>query len=314
MRRPIVIVGSINMDLMLRCRHLPKPGETVQGSDFCTVPGGKGANQAVAAARLGAPVALVGCVGADVFGQQATAALRAEGVDLTQLQMIAGIATGIAMVQVDESGENSIVLVAGANHALGTTHVEAATAQIASAALLVCQLETPLPAVQCAIEIAFAAGVPVLLNPAPAIALPDALLRMVTWLVPNEGEAALLSGVSINGVAGAAEAAQTLVSRGAENVLITLGRHGVVAANAQGSSHHAALPARPVDTTGAGDTFVGALAAALAQSKNLREAVVVAQQAAAHSVEHRGAQASMPRSADLNLRLSFNLVRQDATP
>ena len=312
MRRPIVIVGSINMDLMLRCQHLPQPGETVQGSDFCTVPGGKGANQAVAAARLGAPVALVGCVGADVFGQQATTALQAEGVDLAQLHVMAGIATGIAMVQVEESGENCIVLAAGANHALRTTHVQTAAALIAGAALLVCQLESPLPAVQCAIEIAFAAGVPVLLNPAPAAPLPDALLRMVTWLVPNAGEAALLAGVSIEGRAGAAEAGQTLVSRGADNVLITLGRHGVVMADAQGSSHRAAQFARPVDTTGAGDTFVGALAAALAQSKNLRQAVDFAQQAAAYSVEHRGAQASMPHLADLSL--SPNLLRQDAAP
>jgi ribokinase len=302
MRPDIVVVGSINMDLMLCCPHLPRPGETVQGADFRTVPGGKGANQAVAAARLGASVALIGCVGADSFGQQAIAALHAEGIDLAHLHVIAGQPTGVAMVQVEELGENCIVLAAGANHALDVTHLDAAKDRIEGAALLVCQLETPLPAMQRAIEIAFAAGVPVLLNPAPAILLPDSLLRKIMWLVPNEGEAALLSGCPTDSVASAYEAAQVLVRRGAENVLITLGMQGVVMADARGSSHRPAQVARPLDTTGAGDAFVGALAAALAPKQGLSEAVDFAQRVAAYSVEHRGAQASMPRLSDLALR------------
>lgn len=301
MTRPVVVIGSVNMDLMLRCLHLPKPGETVQGTDFHTLPGGKGANQAVAAARLGATVALIGCVGADSFGQQATAALDAEGIDLAQLHVIAGQPTGIAMVQVEESGENCIALAAGANQALCAADLDAVADRIEGAALLVCQLETPLLAIQRAIEIAFAAGVPVLLNPAPAMPLTDSLLQMVKWLVPNEGEAALLAGRPIDSLASAGDAAQILVERGAENVVITLGGQGVVMADAQGHSHRAARPARPVDTTGAGDAFIGALAAALAGGQSLSDAIDFAQCAAAYSVGHRGAQASMPCLADLHL-------------
>ena len=298
----VVVVGSVNMDLMLRCPHLPLPGETVLGSNFRTLPGGKGANQAVAAARLGASVRLIGCVGGDSFGQQAVSALRAEGIDLRHLDVVSGEATGVAMVLVEDSGENSIALAPGANAALSSERIDAASAAIAGAALLVCQLETPLASVRRAIAIAHAAGVPVLLNPAPAQSLPDALLRQVSWLVANEGEAALLSGRTLVKPADAQDAAQALVRRGASSVIVTLGAQGVVWGDAHGVCHQIAKPARVQDTTGAGDAFVGALAAELAQGRCLRDAIEFAQCAAAYSVERIGAQAAMPRRADLERR------------
>jgi ribokinase len=292
--RSVVIVGSVNMDLVVRCEHLPRPGETVIGRDFRTVPGGKGANQAVAAARLGACVEFIGCVGTDAFGDQAAAALRAEGVDLAHLGRVADAATGVAVISVSDAGENSIAVAPGANHKITPRDIDAASARIASAAMLVCQLETPLAVVQRAIEIASAAAVPVLMNPAPAQPLPDALLAMVTLLVPNEGEAAALAGVSR-----VTDAAVALRARGARTVLVTLGADGVLHADQRGVLQYAAYPAYAVDTTGAGDAFVGALAAACAAGDELTAAVDFAQRAAAVSVQRHGAQAAMPRRDEL---------------
>ena len=299
MTKMIVVVGSVNIDLTLYCPRLPQPGETVLGEGFRTEPGGKGANQAVAAARLGAHVALVGCVGDDTFGTRAIAGLRAEGVDLTHLSVVGGCATGVAMVQVDDSGQNTIVLGPGANSALTAVHVDAASRLIAEAGLLICQLETPLPAVQRAIEIAHAAGVPVLLNPAPARPLPEALLRQVDLLVPNEGEASVLARIPACGQSGAAVAAEHLLRAGCGAVLVTLGPAGLIWADANGRHHRPAHAVVALDSTGAGDTFIGALAVALLEGQDLASAIDFAQHAAAFSVQHRGAQASMPTRGDL---------------
>jgi ribokinase len=297
--RHIVVLGSVNIDLVLQCVQLPQPGQTRVGRDFRCEPGGKGANQAVAAARLGAPVVFVGCVGDDAFGAQSAAGLRAEGVDLTHLSVITGCATGVAMIAVEDSGQNHIVLGPGANAALSVAHVEAAASLIGTAALLICQLESPLAAVQRAITIAQAARVPVWLNPAPAQPLPEALLRQVDLLIPNEGEAALLAGLAANGRVGAMQAAAQLRAAGCGAVLVTLGGEGVLLADAQGPAHHPAPTVSALDTTGAGDTFIGALAAATAEGLGLGAAITFAQQAAAFSVQRRGAQAAMPRRADL---------------
>ncbi len=311
--KPLVIVGSVNMDLVLGCQHLPAPGETVVGRDFRVLPGGKGANQAVAAARLGAAVEFVGCVGDDPFGAQAAAALRAEGITLTHLHRVVGVATGVAIVLVEESGQNSIALGPGANHALSIEHIDAASDSIAAAGMLVCQFESPLAAVQRAIGIAFAADVPVLLNPAPAQPLPDALLAMVSLLVPNEGEAAALAGAM--GVTGSADdgatSASALRKRGSRTVIVTLGAKGVLLADEGGCVQYPAYAARALDTTGAGDAFVGALAAALLQGHELPAAIDFAQRAAAFSVEHHGAQAAMPRVADLREESRAARVRHE---
>jgi len=258
MHKTIVVVGSINIDLVLRCPHLPQAGETVTGGDLRTLPGGKGANQAVAAARMGGSVALVGCVGADTFGQAASAALRAEGIALDGLHMLADCATGVAMVQVDDAGQNCIALAPGANARLSPLHLDLASASLQQAGLLVCQLESPLAAVQQAIAVAHAAGVPVLLNPAPAQALPADLLPLVDLLVLNEGEAAVVSGLRVQGPADAEAAACRLRSHGAGTVVVTLGADGVVWVGPDNRAHRRPAQAvQAVDTTGAGGGVAG---------------------------------------------------------
>ncbi len=301
MDQTIVVVGSINMDLMLRCPHLPQPGETVPGSDFRTMPGGKGANQALAAARMGARVALLGCVGDDAFGPQALLHLRAAGVDLAGVHTVPGCATGVAMVQVDDTGQNCIVVAPGANACLAPAQLDAAQAALAGAAVLVCQLEVPLATVQHAVALARAAGVAVWLNPAPAQPLPAALLRQVDVLVVNAGEAAVLAGRPVAGHADAVQAALQLRAAGCGTVVVTLGADGVVWADAEGVQQRAAQRVVAVDTTGAGDTFIGAMAASWVQTRALAPAIELAQRAAALAVQRHGAQAAMPTAAELGV-------------
>jgi len=287
----VVVLGSVNADLVLRCAALPLPGETVHGRDFLTLPGGKGANQAIAAARLGASVAFIGCVGDDDFGRTAQSVLAGEGIDTTHLHVVAGTATGVAMILVDDAGQNSIALAAGANAALTTDHVDAASSLFAGASLFVCQLESPLDVVRHAIGRARAAGVPVLLNPAPAQALPAALLADVDVLVPNETEAALLAGSDLDPTAAAAR----LRAMGPATVLLTLGADGLQI-DAEGLVQRVPAPATGpvVDTTGAGDTFIGAFAAARVEGASVAAAAAFAQKAAALSVTRPGAVGGMP--------------------
>jgi ribokinase len=297
----IVVVGSANMDMVLRVQQLPRPGETVSGHGFETMPGGKGANQAVAAARLGAEVHFVGCVGSDVFGTQMRGTLQAEGVNVDHLATVSG-PSGVAIVLVDDAtGQNSIAIEAGANAALSAAHIDAAAATIAAASMLVCQLESPLPAVQRAIAVAHAAGVPVLLNPAPVQPLPPQLLQQVSLLVPNESEAAALAGQAPGEPVDEVRAAERLRRLGAGTVIVTLGERGVHVSTPGGAVRHDAQPAaRVVDTTGAGDTFIGALAAARCRDGlPLHDAVAFAQRAAAFSVSRRGAMSAMPHREEL---------------
>ena len=293
---PIVVLGSVNADLVLRCERLPRPGETVHGEDFRTVPGGKGANQAVAAARLGGRVEFIGCVGDDAFGTEARATLEREGVGTAHLRSRAGVPTGVATILVERSGQNCIALAAGANARLDIEQVDAAAAAIACASLLVCQLESPLAAVEHAIGIARRHGVPVLLNPAPARPLAPTLLDQVDILVPNESEAALLVGAS--SALDSTEAAAALRGEGAATVIVTLGGNGVCIADELGTRRWPAPRAQAIDTTGAGDTFIGAFAVARQEGLGTDEAVRFAQRAAAISVTRAGAMASMPTRAE----------------
>lgn len=304
MSRGVVVLGSVNADLVLRCAQLPVPGQTVHGREFETLPGGKGANQAVAAARLGASVSFIGCVGDDAFGRNARELLAAEGIDTRHLHSIGGVGTGVAMILVDDAGQNCIALAAGANAALSIAHVDAAKATIQSAASLICQLESPLPVVQHGIALARAAGVPVLLNPAPMQALPAELLAQVDVLVPNETEAAALIDLPLGADFDAAAAATRLREMGPRIVIVTLGANGIQLA-ADGIDRHFKAPAvRAVDTTGAGDTFIGAYAAASCEGASLTDAIEFAQQAAAISVTRAGAIAAMPRRSELTLPTS----------
>ncbi|AJY65955.1 ribokinase [Burkholderia glumae] len=304
-RRPggrVAVVGSLNMDLVVRAPRLPKPGETLSGHGYAQAAGGKGGNQAVAAARLGARVAMLGRLGDDANGAALRAALEAEQIDCAALATSAGVPTGVALIVVDDASQNAIVIVAGGNGLVTPEDVAAHDAMIAAADVLVCQLETPLPAVRAALEAGRRHACSVVLNPAPALApLPDGWLPLVDWLIPNEIEAAALTGVAIATPADAELAARQLAQAGARNVIVTLGGQGVVARQADGSTRHYPAPkVEAVDTTAAGDTFIGGFAARLAAGETPDEAIRFALRAAALSVTRAGAQPSIPTLQELS--------------
>lgn len=305
----IAVVGSSNTDMIIRLPVLPRPGETVLGGQFRTAGGGKGANQAMAAARAGAPVRLLACVGDDDFGRRALAGLRSAGVDTAACVVDPHAASGIAQILVDQAGENCIAVAPGANECLRPAHITAATPQLmANAALLLLQLETPLDTVRTAIAAGRAVGAQVLLNPAPAQALPEALYREVDLITPNETEAERLTGIAISDEASAAAAAAQLHILGVGIVIITRGRHGAFVSRqeAKGQQQCESVPAfavEAVDTTGAGDVFNGTLAAALLERQPLTKAIRFAQAAAALSVQAEGAQSSIPTRAQIDAML-----------
>jgi ribokinase len=299
----IVVVGSLNMDLVIRSPHIPRPGETIIGGEFHTVPGGKGANQAVAAARLGAQVSMVGRVGHDAFGDALLENLAADGIDHTFVARTEEAATGVALIVVDDTGENSIVVSSGANMRLSPADVDAAGSVITAADVLILQLEVPLESVIRSAELAHAHGVRVVLNPAPARPLPAELLSMVDVLVPNESEAALLAGLPVVRQSEAA-AAKTLLASGVGTVILTLGERGALPASEGEISLVPAFDVEPVDSTAAGDAFVAGLAVALAEGRELREAVRWGNAAGGLATTRFGAQPSLPTRQALERLLS----------
>jgi ribokinase len=297
----IVVVGSINMDLVVRAARIPAPGETILGGAFDTFPGGKGANQAVCAARQGAAVAFVGRVGADAFGRQLVAGLQAEGVGIEKVGMDEAAATGVALIIVAGDGENSIVVVPGANGRLLPRHVEAAAAAFQGADVVLLQLEIPLETVRAAAGRARAAGACVVLNPAPAQALPPDLLAQVDVLVPNESETALLTGLPVSTLAQVEAAARSLLDYGTGDVVVTLGARGALLVGAERTAVHVpAFAVRTVDTTAAGDAFAGTLSVALAEAMPLPAAIRRACAAGALAATRLGAQPSLPMKADID--------------
>lgn len=290
----VAVAGSLNMDLVVRAPHIPQPGETIIGSDFRNVPGGKGANQAVAAARLGADVSMVGRVGHDTFAEPLLENLAADGVDHTYVTRDPEAATGVALIVVDDAGENSIVVASGANARFSPADVDAAEEALVAADVLLLQLESPLETVRRAAELARAHGVKVLLNPAPAQDLSDELLSLVDALIPNETEAALLTGRSVRSEKDARVAAEALLDSGVETVIVTLGERGAVVAQDGAVTLVPAFHVEAVDTTAAGDAFVGGFAVALAEGSALDEAVRWGNAAGALAATKMGAQPSLP--------------------
>jgi len=295
----IVVVGSSNTDMIIKLRRIPRPGETVLGGQFMTAAGGKGANQAVAAARAGGQVSLVARVGRDALGDQAIAGFVGDGVDVSHVSRDRRSASGAALIFVAQDGENSIAVAPGANGRLSPADVKRARARIAQAKALLMQLETPLDTIQAAARLAASHGTLVILNPAPACALPDSLLRQVSILTPNESEAELLTGIKQRGIAAAEKAAGQLRRRGVRTVVLTLGARGALIADERGSRLIPGFQVKAVDTTAAGDVFNGALAVALTEGRPLEQAVRLANAAAAICVTRLGAQPSAPTRKEI---------------
>jgi ribokinase len=291
--------------MIVRVPHLPVPGETLIGGRLVRVPGGKGANQAIAASRAGGTVSFMGRVGRDELGERALESLIKERIDTRHVSLDGTAASGVALILVSADGENCVAVSPGANARLSAIHVSRAAKIFSNASVVLLQLETPMPAVCAAARLARRAGARVILNPAPATVLPASLLRNVSILTPNESEAETLTGIRITTEANAARAARRLHDQGVETVIITLGARGAYVSSDSVSGRVPGFRVKAIDTTGAGDVFNGALAVALAEKLELRNAVRFANAAAARSVMRRGAQASAPtRSAILRMLLS----------
>ena len=290
----VVVIGSSNTDLVVRADKAPAPGETVLGSGFFMAPGGKGANQAVAAARAGAKVVFITKLGKDMFGKTALANFKRDRLDAAYVDFDKGEPSGTALITVDKKAQNSIVVAPGANWKLSPSDIKRAESAIKSAACVVLQQEIPEETVECAISLAFAHKVPVILNPAPARKINKAVIKKVYLLNPNETEAQFLTGVKITSEKSAKAAAKKLLRLGAANVIITLGSRGVFAAGRGFEMPVPAFKVKAIDTTAAGDTFTGGFAAAFVSGKDFYECVRFASAAAALCVTKKGAQSSVP--------------------
>ena len=303
-KRPIIVVGSANTDMILKMERLPKPGETVLGGAFATAAGGKGANQAVGAARAGGRVVFVARVGRDDFGARAIEGLARDRIAVDYVFRDKARSTGVALIFVARNGENSIAVASGANAALSPADVRKASSAFAGARFLLTQLETPLETVQAAADQAARKGVRVILNPAPARPLSGALLTKIDILTPNETEAEILTGIRVVGERGARAAAAALKKRGVGTVIITLGPRGAFVSGPAAVGPAPGFKVHAVDTTAAGDIFNGALAVALSEGRALMEAVRFAHAAAALSVTRWGAQPSAPKRREIESLLS----------
>lgn len=300
----ILVVGSINIDIVVLTDHLPTPGETVTGGTLLLNHGGKGANQAVAARRLGAEVRFIGCVGEDTFGPALRASLAAEGIGVDGLATLPGSTSGTAAIVVDAAGRNQIAVASGANRQLTTAWVERFAADFAWAHVVLCQLEVPLDTVLWTLQTARQHSAITILNPAPAHTLPSAIWPLVDYLTPNEVEAAYLSGLPLTTLPEAEAVAQTLLALGPRVVILTLGDQGAMACQATQRFSIPAFAVPVVDTTAAGDAFNGALAVALGEGQSLEEATRFANATAALACTQRGAQDSLPQRRQVSTLLT----------
>jgi len=308
MQKPIVVVGSINMDLAVGTQQIPRVGQTVHGTSFQTFAGGKGANQAVAVARLNYPVAMVGCVGADDFGQRLSEGLRTAGVDTSNVRTV-NCPSGVALITTNAKGENNIVVVPGANAELTPAVLEESSSLLATAGMLLTQLETPLETVEYLAAFAKRQGVPLMLDPAPACALPATLLQNVAWLTPNETEAQTLLQRELRFEADTQAAVEELLARGAKNVLLKLGDKGaVVLQKSRVMERIAPCKVNAVDTTAAGDAFNAGFAVSLLRGHSVLQSAEYASAVAALAVTRPGAQQSLPMQHEVDAFLATRKI------
>jgi ribokinase len=297
----IIVIGSSNTDMVIKTSKFPVPGETILGGEFFMFSGGKGANQAVAAARMGAEVVLICKTGNDIFGQRSIDEFKKEGIITQYIQKDFNKTSGTALILVDEKGENEIVVAPGANETLTEIDIQVAEKVMASAAIMLLQLEIPLASVLFAAKKGYEAGIKVILNPAPAQKLPNEIFPCLYCITPNETEAEILTGIKVNDIISAAEAAAVLLQAGVQNVIITLGPQGAFFRNNNTGILIKAPVVKPVDTTAAGDVFNGVLAVEIASGAAWETAITTACKAASISVTRMGAQASMPYRTELDV-------------
>ncbi|MFS0661711.1 ribokinase [Niallia alba] len=296
----ILVIGSFMMDLIVRTPRAPQNGETIIGKNFSQLPGGKGANQAVAAARLGGKVIMAGKVGSDEFGKRALSTLMKEKVDIQHIQQDSKNPTGIGFITLEENGNNRIIVVPGANLNFKIHDLDNIKSLIRNAEIMVLQLEMDLEMIEQAVSYAASFEVPVILNPAPAQPLSDSLLRKITYLTPNETEAEILTGVKINSLQDAEEAGKILLEKGVKNVIITLAEKGSLIVTEKETCHVPSYHVDLVDSVAAGDSFNGALAVGISSGKPLQEVVKFANAVGALTVTKEGAIPSLPRLEEVN--------------
>jgi len=296
----IVVVGSSNMDLVAKAPRIPVPGETLTGTDFFIAPGGKGANQAVAAAKLGANVIFVAKLGKDVFAAKSLENFETVNINTKHIEQLDDIPSGTAVITIDDDGQNVIIIIPGANAKLTPADVDKAEADIANAAVVVAQLEVPIETVEQAAKVANKNNVPFILDPAPAKPLSDELLELVDIIKPNETEAEILTGIKVTDETTAAEAADALLAKGVKTVIITLGEKGLMLASKETKEMIPGNKVEAVDTTAAGDAFTGSLAYGLANGSSIKDAAAYANVVAAISVTRYGAQPSMPTKDEVD--------------
>ena len=308
--RKIVVVGSSNMDLVVKSPRIPAKGETILGGDFIMTPGGKGANQAVAAAKLGAEVYFVAKLGDDIFGRQSLSNFQKVGIKTDYVEQTKEASSGVALITVDQAGDNVIVVAPGANQKLSPEDVKKAQSTIASSGAVAAQLEVPLETVEFAVRLANNAGVPFILDPAPAQKLSEEFLQMVDVLTPNETETEILTGIKVADEDSAQIAAKDLLQRGVKAVILTMGSKGYLLATKDVTEFVPSVKVEAVDATAAGDAFTGSLAVGLAQGKTLQEAALFANYVAALSVTKMGAQSSMPDAGQVENFIKQNPLKE----
>lgn len=305
----IVVIGSLNMDMVVRTSRAPSAGETLFGHNFALSAGGKGANQAASAARLGGEVSMIGRVGKDTFGSELLEIMRQEGINIEHISVSEKQATGVASIVLEEDGENRIIVVPGSNIELTVEDIQALEAVISQAQIVIMQLEMDLSMTEHAIAIAYKHGIPLILNPAPARALKDEMLSQVTYLTPNETEAGILSGITVDSLESAEKAARVLLQKGVQNVIMTLGSKGALIVNHEGAKSVPGFKVKAIDTVAAGDSFNGALAQQLTLGKTLEEAVSFANAVGALAVGKQGAIPSLPRLSEVEEFLKLQAAK-----